>query len=531
MNLKKLLALPMLLFFSSALANYIEPHWVENAPYAGSSKPVFIFTGNLADVVFDERGEIVQWYVKPVAGTNVLKEKDGVFDTSALSNALKNSLLSSEKGLVVRGLPQGEAAVEKPSVTKEGEGNSSHLVARFKYTQGSSTVEKRVDIDPSKYTLNFEVTVTGVDKYTLTFPGVNGVSSSYAKGVSRGSQTVQPSGEVKNIEYASIQSAGSFFAPSSGGALVIQPLPETTLSAKLALETTNFVNPAKPEEKASLPLQRLTLTATSPTVKLRVFGGRDELIRLHLEGYDKLPGLFSPNIWGQISLGLVWLMKTVYSVTGAWILTLLILTLLIRLLIWPLMHRQYLSTAEMQMVQPLMKELNEKYKDNPERRTQETMRLYQEHKINPAAGCLPAIVQAPLFIILWRVFSNYEFNERFLWLPDLSLPDILPILPALYVAVNVANLWVMTRKTPDMFRQQALFYLLFAFFALQLPSGVVIYYIFSTLIGMLQYWLINRRIAAQMELRKVSKVMVPSSSSSSPSTSSSVKLQKATPKK
>ena len=538
MNLKKLLALPMLLLFSSALANYIEPHWIENAPYAGSKVPVFISTGNLADVVFDERGEIVQWYVKPVAGTDVLKVKDGVADTTGLSNQLKNSLLSSDKGLVVGGLPQGEVVVEKPQVIKEGEGNRARLVARFKYTQGGSTVEKRIDIEPSKFTMNMEVTVTGVNQYTLNFTGVNGASNAYAKGVSRGSQTVLTSGALQNIEYASIQSAGSFFAPSSGGALVIQPLPETTLSAKLALETVKFTNPAKPAEFSSLPLQRLTLTATSPTVKFRVFGGRDELIRLHLEGFDELPGLFSPNVFGRVSLGLLWLMKTVYSVTGAWILTLLILTLLIRLLIWPLMHRQYLSTAEMQMVQPLMKEMNEKYKDNPERRTQETMRLYKEHKINPAAGCLPAIVQAPIFIVLWRVFSNYEFNERFLWLPDLSLPDILPILPALYVAVNVANLWVMTRKTPDMFRQQALFYLLFAFFALQLPSGVVIYYIFSTLIGMLQYWLINRRIAAQMELRKVSKVIAPSSGPSTSSSvklsgvkSSGVKLQKVTPKK
>lgn len=523
MNLKKLLALPLLLMFSSALADYIEPRWIENPTYSASKTPVYIATGNLADVVFNERGEIVQWFVKPIPGTRVIKEQNGTFDTGGLSSQLRGSLLSSEKGLVVGGLPAGKTVLTKPSVVKEGEGNSSHLIGRFKYTQGSSTVEKRIDIDPSKFTLTINVTVTGVDGYTLNFSGVNGAGNAYAKAVAQGTETVLLSGTVQNIQYASVQSPGNFFAPSSGGALVIQPLPESPMSATLGLETVNFVNPAKPEEKASFPLQRISLSATTPTVKLRIFGGRDELIRLNLEGYDKLPGLFSPNIWGEISLGLVWLMKTVYSFAGSWILTLLLLTALIRLVIWPLMHRQYLSTAEMQMVQPLMKELNEKYKDNPERRSQETMRLYQEHKINPAAGCLPAIVQAPLFIILWRVFSNYEFNERFLWLPDLSLPDTLPILPALYVAVNVANLWVMTRKTPEMFRQQAIFYLLFAFFALQLPSGVVIYYIFSTLIGMLQYWLINRRITAQMQLRQVSKVV--------PSSTPSVKLQKAGPKK
>ncbi|WP_223200783.1 YidC/Oxa1 family membrane protein insertase, partial [Streptococcus pneumoniae] len=84
----------------------------------------------------------------------------------------------------------------------------------------------------------------------------------------------------------------------------------------------------------------------------KVYGGQNELVRFHVEGLLSLPGLFSPNIWGQLSLGLLWLMEVAFRYTGSWGLAILFLTLVVRLLLWPLMHQQFKSMAEIQRLQP-----------------------------------------------------------------------------------------------------------------------------------------------------------------------------------
>ncbi len=223
-----------------------------------------------------------------------------------------------------------------------------------------------------------------------------------------------------------------------------------------------------------------------------VYLGKNELVRFYQEGYDTLPGLFSPNILGRMSLWVLIALEFIHTYVNNWALSIIVLTLLFRALVWPLITTQTRSMFGMQRLQPEMQKLQKKYKDDREKLTQETMKLYKEAGVNPAGGCLPILLQMPLFIILWRVFVNFEFNEGFLWIPDLGLPDPWFILPALYVAVMLAMSWFSAKGNPTMLRQSILINLVFVFIMVGFPAGVLLYFVVSMSVQVFQYWLLSR---------------------------------------
>lgn len=478
-TVKLLSLLPVLLICSQALAN-VTPHWLKG-DIDGDRRPETIFTSNLSDIVFNDQGEIVGWYAKTSLGQSYITEKAGAApDVSKL--AKMPNLVSGSRGLVI-------PLAGKPSKTldpKVGTNEAKQFTAEFSYQHAGKTVLKKVYINPTKFTLQVELEVTGgkAEPYKIEIGGLLGANDTQMKAVPQNSQAVVQAGEVPNIQYAAMQKSNW----NTSGIIVMQPQAGTKASA--------FLAPGQPA--------KMTLT-TEGKAKFNVFGGRSELIRLHLEGYDKLPGLFKANIWGQASLGLVWLLQFLHGFIGSWGLTIIALTLLIRLVLWPLMQAQMVSMSEMQAIQPQVKAITEKYPDDAEKRNAETLKLYQEHKVNPAAGCLPMVIQIPILFILWRVFTYFEFGSGFLWLPDLSLPDPLYIMPALYLLVNILQTWISTRKTPETFRQQLIMQFMFVFLALQFPSGVVVYWVLSTFIGVVQQYFINQVIERKIALVNVSK--------------------------
>lgn len=231
---------------------------------------------------------------------------------------------------------------------------------------------------------------------------------------------------------------------------------------------------------------------TEAELDVDLYAGRNELVRYSQEGYLDLPGLFRPNILGRLSLLIVQLLQFIHQYVPSWGLSIIVLTLLFRALVWPLISTQTKSMFGMQQLQPKIQELQRKHKEDREKLTQETMKLYREAGVNPAGGCLPILLQMPLFIILWRVFVNFEFAEGFLWLPDLGQSDPFYILPILYVAVMVATSYFSARGNPQMLRQSMIINVVFVFVIINFPSGVLVYYVVSMLVQVLQYWLISR---------------------------------------
>ncbi len=482
---KKVLVLGALfaLCWSTALAS-VQPGWA-TVDINKDGKPEQVAVTNLQDIAFNDRGEVVGWYEKLQKGTDFKAD---------YGNKASFSLTGIPSAAVV--LP-GTAATATPPVTRI-DPKTEVLTAVFKYSQGDATIEKTYTIQPRKLTVTLQLNVSGVSNYSLEWRGLGGNPKADARALEAGAtQPLLNSGEVKNAQYASLQCCNSFIG-GQGQAFIISPQAGSRFGTKL--ETRTLV---RTTDKGTENLETSVLSLTLPggVSKLDVYGGFNELVRLNQEGFYKFPGVFQPNVFGQLSLAIVRLLEWLHSFVNNWGLTIILLTVLVRLAMIPLLQTQYRSTAEMQAIQPLIKELQAKYKEDPQKQQQETMKLYQEHGVNPFAGCLPLLIQMPVLIVLWRVFSNYEFGESFLWLRDLSLPDGFYVLPVLYLASSMLQLWLSTRSNPEMFRQQVIVQFLFAYIFLSFPAGVTLYGVIGNLLAVTQQYVITQRTQAYMAAR------------------------------
>jgi YidC/Oxa1 family membrane protein insertase len=199
------------------------------------------------------------------------------------------------------------------------------------------------------------------------------------------------------------------------------------------------------------------------------------------------------------------------AIAGVWPynygLAIMLMTIIIRIVFWPLTHKSTQSMKRMQAVQPLMKEIREKFKDNAQKQQQEMMKLYKEHKINPLGGCLPMLIQIPVFIALFVVLrSAIELRfAGFLWIRDLSEAEnlfqfgftvplvgwsafnILPIL----MAVTMAWQQKLTPSTGDAQQQKIMMIMpvMMLFFFYNFASGLSLYWTTNQVLMIVQlYW-------------------------------------------
>ncbi|WP_084474308.1 membrane protein insertase YidC [Deinococcus pimensis] len=499
--------LPLALLGAAGSASAaVNPGWIE-ADFNGDGQRDLIATSNLGDIVFNTRGEIVGWYPKVYAGTPSIKLQEGALSFGALKNPRTVNLVKGNREALVVRIP-GNTAVPSDATfeatptpvrgalpTKSATA-INRLSATFRYTHGAARVEKTVSFSPRQFRMSVRTNVTGADGYTVNFGGLNNVANPTVKAVAQGSTEVLGGGDVKNIRYAAIQQVPNpLIDPQSQNkyAIIVRPQDGTRADATVT-----------GGQNANIAVE------LSGTSNLQVYGGKNELIRLYKEGFLQEPGLFSPNLLGYLSLLIARLMDALHALflsagIASWGLVIAALTVLIRLAIWPIMQGQMRYTTRMQFIQPEVQKLNEQYKDDPQKRAEATMALYREHNVNPA-GCLPVFIQIPILAVLWNTIRNFEFDGGLLWLPDLSIPDPLYILAALYVIANLVSIYISTRKTPQMFKQQAMIYVFFAYFALTFPAGVTLYWILSTIIGIFQQLLINRQMEHLTATANVQKV-------------------------
>ena len=223
-----------------------------------------------------------------------------------------------------------------------------------------------------------------------------------------------------------------------------------------------------------------------------------------------------------------------YSFTHNYGIAIILMTVLIRVILYPLMQKQMVSMREMQKIQPLMKAIQDKYKNDKERLNKELMALYKEHKVNPMSGCLPLLIQMPILILLFQVlrefntkiYAVYNGNPGFLWLKDLSLPDQLIQLPgsgifgiqylgimpfliggSMYIQQKMTSSSGGTGKGGGSSEQTQkmmtiMMPLMIGFMSFTLPSGLTLYWFTSTLLGIGQQYLINKKMPAIDEIPK-----------------------------
>lgn len=191
-----------------------------------------------------------------------------------------------------------------------------------------------------------------------------------------------------------------------------------------------------------------------------------------------------------LNLALEWFAKLLFNIYG---LSILVVTIILRLLILPLTVKQLKSSKAMQAIQPEMKKIQEKYRNNQQKMQEETMKLMQKHNVNPLAGCLPLLVQMPILIAFYQaIMRNAHISEAsFLWL-QLGSPDPYYILPVVAGITTYLQQKLITVNTnPQMKAMLTIMPLFIVFVAINLPSALALYWVYGNLFTMVQSYFLR----------------------------------------
>ncbi|MGJ3440448.1 membrane protein insertase YidC [Pseudomonas sp. Je.1.5.c] len=201
-----------------------------------------------------------------------------------------------------------------------------------------------------------------------------------------------------------------------------------------------------------------------------------------------------------IAQPIFWLLQHIHSILGNWGWSIIVLTMLIKGLFFPLSAASYRSMARMRAVSPKLAALKERFGDDRQKMSQAMMELYKKEKINPLGGCLPILVQMPVFLALyWVLLESVEMRQApwLLWITDLSIKDPFFILPI----IMGATMFIQQRLNPTppdpmQAKVMKMMPIIFTFFFLWFPAGLVLYWVVNNCLSISQQWYITRSIEA-----------------------------------
>jgi YidC/Oxa1 family membrane protein insertase len=376
---------------------------------------------------------------------------------------------------------------------------------RFRYGGEQLSVTKEVRFGEG-YVFDVKVSVAGPPFTLLAGTGLRNLTEK-----ERASSYVMPPTAV---------------ASSGGGIEVIAaqklkaeqswPLPPNGF---VGLEDNYFLTVLAPRQSASARLVPFTLSppagdaaakgealvsagvSSSGVLDLRAFFGPKDVDILEATGLG-LERTVDFGWFGILARPLLWLLRKTYSWLGNYGLAILLVTLLIRILLFPLMHKSYASMKKMQKLAPKMNAIRDKYKKSKtdaaqrQKMNQELMALYQAEGYNPMSGCFPVVLQLPILVAFYNVLSRaVELRHApfLLWIRDLSAMDGSYVL----VILMIVTMYIQQAMTPSTIdpMQKKIFMampLLWGFMLKNMPSGLVLYWLFSNVLTILQQMLINR---------------------------------------
>lgn len=276
--------------------------------------------------------------------------------------------------------------------------------------------------------------------------------------------------------------------------------------------------------EAALSLPDLTLApGDQRTLAYELYLGPKEYERLHSLGekralvmkYDDTPIFGWMFGWAirPLASGLIQVLVAIKDWVGSYGIAIILVTILIRTIIWPVYAKSTRTMKRMSKLTPMMNELREKYKDDQQKQSEEMMKLYRDYGVNPLGGCLPMFIQLPVFLafygMLWRAAELR--HEGFLWVDDLSMPDTLFMIPGLGIPFNLLPLvmagttfiqMAMTPKTGDKTQQMVFKIMPFFFLVLcyNFASALSLYWTTQNIFSIFQTWLMNR--LPEPELKK-----------------------------
>ncbi len=320
----------------------------------------------------------------------------------------------------------------------------------------------------------------------------------------RGAAIYTPENKYDKIDNDEIQSESPTFETESGWVAMLE---HYFVTAWLPQENSPYRFYTKPLPTDFGPTRyqvgyvSLTPTIVNPhstgVLRSQIYVGPKEQSRIK----EPAEGLILTVDYGwltPVSSPLFWLLDKINSVVNNWGWSIILLTLLVKIVFYPLSAASYKSMAKMKKLQPRLKTLKERYGSDKQKMNQAMMEIYKKEKINPLGGCLPILIQIPVFIALyWVLLESVELRQAsfIFWLTDLSRSDPYYVLPVLMGASMFAQ--QLLNPTPlDALQRNIMMSLpiVFTVFFLWFPSGLVLYWLVNNVLSIAQQWYITRKL-------------------------------------
>jgi YidC/Oxa1 family membrane protein insertase len=469
----------------------------------------------LYSVAINERGAVFQSYVLKEYRESI--EPDAAYKELITPAASHDMLQLSLVGKSIPGLEDAVFSAEDTLETLKVMDTERELAFTWRSDAGV-LVEKRYRFAPQSYLIQLTVDIKNgsdraiVDRLVL---GMKNDTEGAKGGYSFEGPCALIDGELEQIKTKKIKDKSEYPGNIKWLAIVdryfmksIIPLDDTKGVMKLSLDNNGvlgnrFIGP----ENTIQP-------GTQKHFTYQIFFGPKSMQVLKDVDHD-LNKAIHFGMFDIIAKPLLWFMNFIYSKVPNYGIAIIVLTILTKLLLWPLGSKSYKSMSEMKRLQPLMAEIREKHKDDKKMMNQEIMSLYKTYKINPMGGCLPMVLQIPVFFALYRMlYSAIELRHApfFFWINDLSAPDRLfnfsfsiPFMqppygiPVLTVIMGASMLLQQKMSPPPGDPTQAkmmmLMPIVFTVIFINFSSGLVLYWLINNLLSIAQQTYIQKKYA------------------------------------
>ena len=397
--------------------------------------------------------------------------------------------------------------------------DKSQEISFFWTSPQGVVVEKKYIFSPETYMINLHVTVKNSsnqnfrDSLTLSLVRQEAVEKSrYGfEGPSALINNKLEQIKTKKIQDKSVYTGQIRWIAVQDRYFISAVIPEETVDADMNL----YLNDDNILQSRYVEPESVINPGTKHVFKYRLFFGPKSMRILKSVDYDLVEAVYF-GWFDIIAKPCVWIMNFLHDhFIGNYGVAIIILTIFTKILLWPLGSKSYKSMAEMKKIQPLMAEIKEKYKDDKKKMNAEVMGLYKTYKVNPVGGCLPMIVQIPVFFALYRMlYEAIELRHApfFGWITDLSAPDRLfrfdvsiPLMeppygiPVLTIIMG-ATMFLQQKMSPPMgdptqAKMMMMMPIVFTVIFINFSSGLVLYWLINNVISMAQQYYITKKKA------------------------------------
>ncbi len=361
------------------------------------------------------------------------------------------------------------------------------------------TIEKKMTFHNDTYRIDTAIDTRGIDGYNLYLGTDFGIADKVSRDASgRVGMAALVDGKTNAEKLGKIKGEVQYSGTVEWFGQEDKYFTATLISGESGIVTAHRT--AEQKELGDLLTTSLTVKEKAGARVFGLYAGPKSFTLLQAQGHG-LEQLVDYGWFGILAKPMFWLMRQFHAITKNWGIAIILLTLVVRVLLFYPSLKSATAMEEMRKLQPQLTALREKYKKDPQRMNQEMMKMYKEHKVNPLGGCLPMLLQFPFFIALYNVLNvSIELRQSpfiSFWIKDLSVYDPFYILPIL-MGVSMIFTMKMTSTSVDPQQQKIMMYMNVAFIFLfaWLPAGLLLYITLSNILSIVQQLYVRRLIGS-----------------------------------